>query len=251
MRSVFLTGTARESSLEYLLKNREEIIAVITPRLSDNNHRFEKVIYTAVKFGVPVVPVKKNEVTATLKKIEYDLLISCGFSFVLEREAIENSKYAINSHPTLLPKYRGYRSGPYIIINGETESGVTVHLLTDEMDKGDIIMQSKFNVSPFDTTKSLYFKAREIEGKLLFDSIQLLKTGKINRIKQDETKATTFNILRTPDDSLIDWNKPLKDLYNEIRACDPEDYPAYFFVENQKVCIKLWRPEKSQEKFEL
>jgi hypothetical protein len=42
----------------------------------------------------------------------------------------------------------------------------------------------------------------------------------------------------------MDWNKPLRELYNEIRACDAAGYPAYFFVEGEKVCIKLWRPCK-------
>ena len=54
-------------------------------------------------------------------------------------------------------------SGPYILINGEKESGVTIHKLEEELDKGDIISQKKFEVTPFDTTKSVYRKAREIE----------------------------------------------------------------------------------------
>lgn len=76
--------------------------------------------------------------------------------------------------------------------------------------------------------------------------MQLLKSGKYDRIKQDESKATIYKDIRTPKDSHIDWNKPLKDLYNEIRACDPNDYPAYVLINGEKVYIKMWRSEKEE-----
>jgi len=251
MKIIFMSGGEREKALQYLLRKKENIIAVITPYLTKKNRRFENVIKTAIEFGIPVFPVKKNDVTPTLKKINYDILISCGFSYIIDKKAIEKANFAINVHPTLLPKYRGYRSEPYIIIHGETTTGVTIHLLTDEMDKGDILAQKEFKITPFDTTKSIYRKCREIEPPLLYSVIQQIKSGNVQPYSQDESQSSIYNYIRTPKDSEIDWNKPLRDLYNEIRACDEHDYPAFFYVDGQKVFIKVWRQKKPQKEEDM
>lgn len=244
MRIVFLSGGAREKSLRYLLEKKEQVIAVITPYISKKNNRFKDVILTACEFGVPVYPVRKETLLSVINKLDFEILVSCGFSYIIDKEIINKAKYAINVHPTLLPKYRGFRSGPYIIINGEKETGVTIHFITEEIDKGDILYQESFQISPFDTTKSILRKTQEIEPKALYKTIQMLKNGTFKALPQNESEASTYNYIRTPKDSEIDWNKSLKSLYNEIRACSPTDYPAFFFVEGQKVCIKLWRPDK-------
>ena len=251
MKIIFLSGGAREKALRNLLEKGEKVEAVIVPFIKPTNDRFKNVIYTAVEFGVKVIPVEKENIYKVLKKIDFDLLISCGFPYILNKRVINLAKLAINVHPTLLPKYRGYRSGPYIIINGETESGVTVHLLTEEMDKGDIIFQKRFKVSKFDTTKSLFIKAQKHEVNALYKAIQLIKNNKIKFVVQDESHSSTYNYNRTPKDSEIDPDKSLNDLYDYIRACDPEDYPAFFYVKKEKVFLKLWRNSDNKEEYQI
>lgn len=252
MRVVFMSGGARHLALEYLLNQGVNIVAVITPVPSEKNNRFIDVMHTANKYGVDVYSIGKENVTDTLKGIEYDILLSCGFSYIITQEAINTARImAINVHPTLLPKYRGYRSGPFIIINGEKKSGVTVHLLTTDMDKGDILKQVTFPVTPFDTTKSVFRKAREMEPELIFEVLKEIEAGTYNLTQQNEADATVFNQIRVPKDSFIDINLPLKDLFNLIRACDPEEYPAYFFIEGEKVNIKMWRENKNSNESDL
>ena len=246
MKIIFLSGGAREKALRNLLEKGENVEAVIVPLITKSNDRFKNVIFTAIEFGVKVIPVKKNEIFKALKDIDFDLLISCGFPYILDESVINLAKLAINVHPTLLPKYRGYRSAPYIIMNGEDKSGITIHLLTKEMDKGDIILQESFDVSKFDTTKSLFIKAQEFEVDILFKAIQIIKKGNIKYTVQDESKASEYNYIRTPKDSEIDPNKSLNDLYNYIRACDSDDYPAFFYIKNEKVYIKLWRDNNNK-----
>ena len=174
--------------------------------------------------------------------MEFDVLLSCGFSYILDSKAIKTARLvALNVHPTLLPKYRGFRSGPYIVMNGESQSGVTVHELTEDMDKGAIIKQKAFEISQFDTTKSVFRKAQENEPSLILEVLKDLEKGVLNRLPQDESQATEYSYVRKPEDSLIDVEKPFKELYNFIRACDFDDYPAHFFVNGQKVLIKLTR----------
>jgi methionyl-tRNA formyltransferase len=244
MKIVYLSGGARESALRYLVEHGENVCGVITPFLTESNRRFERVITTAVEYEIPVFQVKREEVEKVLTKLAPDIIVSCGYPYILNKKTISLASYAINVHPTLLPKYRGYRSGAYVLINGEKKTGVTVHFLTEEMDRGDIILQREIDISIFDTLKSVYRKIQKIEPNTLYDAIQLLKSNEFVPLPQNEADATEYLHLRTPKDSEIDPTRPLIDLFNEIRACDPDDYPAFFYVAGQKVCIRLWRPER-------
>jgi methionyl-tRNA formyltransferase len=251
MKVVFLSSGAREKPLEYILKKGIQVAAVLVPILSSKNDRFKNVIMTAVRYGIPVYSVTKHTLKNILSELDFDILVSCGFSIILPKEIIEISKYAINVHPTLLPKYRGYRSGPYILINGEQETGVTIHFINEEMDKGDIIAQRSYKISRFDTLKSLNRKNSVIESELLFDVINQLSQNNFVQIAQEENEACTYSHMRKPEDSLINANERLIDLYNQIRVCDPIDYPAYFYIDNEKVGIKLWRLEKPEDEFDM
>lgn len=246
-----MSGGAREQTLDYLLENKINIVGVITPFPSEINDRFLNVVKIAEQNNIPVEYVNKDNLYSVVNKYHADVLLSCGFSFAIPHEVITSFKYAVNVHPTLLPKYRGYRSGPYILINGEKESGVTVHFLTEEFDKGDIILQEKFDVSAFDTPHSMKRKTDNCEKCVVLRALQMLEKGKFTCKKQDEKLASTYNYMRTPKDSEVDWNQSLKSLYNQIRACDTEKYPAFFYVNGEKVCIKLWRESKSEDEKDM
>lgn len=247
MKVIFLTGGAREGVLQSMIEGGIDVVAVVCPRPSKNNARFLPSILIAHEHGIPVITVDKTNIYEKLVNVDFDVLLSCGFSYVLEERVISLAKnIAVNIHPTLLPKYRGYRSGPYIVINGETKSGVTIHELTVEMDKGDIFLQEEFEVTLFDTTKSVFEKAKELEKEMILVFFRLLANGELKRSKQDERLATTYNAIRTPKDSLLDSSKSLDELYNFIRSCDPENYPAFFYVNGEKVCLKIWRPNNPE-----
>ena len=119
------------------------------------------------------------------------------------------------------------------------------------MDQGDIILQKEFPITSFDTTKSVFRKCLQIEPIVLYEAIQKLKEDSVIRIPQNEADVTEYTYVQTPKDSEIDRNKSLKELYNEIRACDPEDFPTFFYVEGQKVYIKLWRQNKLSEEEDM
>ena len=133
--------------------------------------------------------------------------------------------------------------------NNEKFSGSTVHIIEEEVDKGDIIAQSKVNISPFDTLRSLQKKIYQSEPDLVIKAINNIISG-FEPTKQDQDTSFDYFVPRTPDDSIIDVNKPLIELINDIRACDPDEYPAYFLYHGEKVCLKLWRPEKNNNEEE-
>ena len=185
-----------------------------------------------------------------IKQIKPELLISVGFLFILPPEVLKIPRFSINVHPTLLPKYRGKAAGYYIIRKGERETGVTVHHIDEEVDSGDIIFQERISLDKFDTMKSIMRKTDLVEADLLCRAVIHLKNNTAPRIKQDESQATIFQQNRTPEDSMIDWNLPLRDLYNKIRACDSERFPAFFYVDGEKVCLQMWRQEKLEDEYD-
>ena len=80
-----------------------------------------------------------------------------------------------------------------------------------------------------------------MEASMILEFFNELKTNNLVRTQQDELSATEYNIIRTPKDSELDPSKPLLNLYDFIRSCDSEAYPAFFYIENEKINIKLWR----------
>lgn len=248
---VFLCGGDRLEAIKAVFDAGKDIGYIIVPKQKAILMRVKRVIEFAEANKINVSYLEKDELTDFFNNHNFDVLISLGWPWMISTEIIGSVRHALNVHPTLLPKYRGFRSGAYILINGEKESGVTVHMLTEKMDAGAIICQSAFPLSAFDTPKSLKRKTSMIEGSVLTEAIEKIEKDEVKLVSQNESEATEYNYVRTPDDSFIDWNKPLKDLYNEIRACDPENYPAFFYVNGEKVCIQLYRFDKPEEDFDM
>jgi methionyl-tRNA formyltransferase len=148
-----------------------------------------------------------------------------------------------------LPKYKGLNTGNYILINGESESGVTVHFMDEGIDTGDIILQKSYKLSVFDTAKSLARKSRDFEPDVVLDALVQLKEGTYSTNKQEKIEENYKD--RTPEDSEIDPTKSISEQYDLIRACHPNKYPAFFYVDGEKVLIKLDRAEKPEDEWDM
>ena len=105
--------------------------------------------------------------------------------------------------------------------------------MESKVDAGDIILQSKVKITKFDTLKSLQSKVYKTEPKLILDAIKKLDSGD-PYTKQNENDASIFP-KRTPEDSEIDPNKTILELYDDIRACDPDNFPAFFYLDKKYI----------------
>lgn len=246
MDIVYLTGSKREKCLNKLIQMDENILAIIVPLENKNREKYIKFNEIAKESKIPIHQLARNELFAIVEKYKPDLLISVGYPYIITEKTLKIPKYAINVHPTLLPKYAGALTGAYVLINGESETGVTVHHISKDVDAGDIIIRKKVKLDMFDTVKSIMSKTSKIEPNILYEAVQMLKNGNAPRIPQNRSNVIEYKN-RTPEDSEIDWNKPLKSQYNKIRACDPEKYPAFFYINEEKVYIKLWRKKKIKD----
>lgn len=245
---VLFGGAGREGVIERLVAEGINVRLVLVP--VKQSARLKVSVARLTGLNIHIIEIKTSDLSQVLSAQTECHLLSVGFPFIIPKSIYSRHKIALNIHPTLLPKYRGPTSGAYILINREMESGSTVHFLDEEADKGDIIAQSNVILTPFDTIRSLQRKVYEKEPSLIMSALQRLDLA-IASTPQNEGVSTNFPKKRKPEDSEIDPSKPLVELIDQIRATDPEDFPAFFYYHGQKLCIRLWRDLKPTDEFDL
>lgn len=217
-----------------------EISAVFTHR--DNpqeNIWFDSVAEFTCARGIPTfAPDDVNHPVwiGRIREMAPDFIFSFYYRNLLKGEILSIPKYgAINLHGSLLPKYRGRVPINWAIINGETETGVTLHYMTERADAGDIIDQERIAIAETDTARTLFDKATAAAGVLLRRTLPRLQDGTAARTPQDEAAATKFGG-RKPADGEIDWNRSAREICNLIRAVT-KPYPGAFSFLGDRKCF--------------
>lgn len=127
----------------------------------------------------------------------------------------------IQYHPSLLPKYRGPSSINWPIIKGDTETGLTIFRPSDGLDEGAVIVQVKTPISPDDTLGTVYFNRLFPLGvQAMLEAADLVLAGQHTETAQDESQASYEGWCRAAE-AKIDWAKPIDQVYNVIRGCNP------------------------------
>lgn len=183
------------------------------------------------------------EIARVLLDINADVVISMGWRRILGEKLLTQLQESllINIHPAILPQYKGYHSEPYVIINAEKEHGITAHRLTPGLDEGGIIHQKRFPISNFSTTASIKMQAYDCMPEFVEELLSIIGRNQFEEVPQDAALTKIVAPKRCPGDSEIDPSKPLIELYNMIRACDDKSYPAFFYLDGQKVFISIRR----------
>lgn len=248
---LLLTGADKTGLISKFIEKRHDLVAVFVPTSEKYKSKYEPMLKFCAEKKVQLISGKPNELYNKVKSLDVDLLYSCGYPFKVPRSLISKVRYAINFHPTLLPKHRG-KYLHWIILDGDEESGVTAHFMDENYDTGPIIAQKKHLVSKFETVASLLRKASDLESLLALELMNQIEQGKeLLALRQNEESASNHFGKREPRDSKINPSKTLLELYNEIRVSDPELYPAYFDFEGNRVGIKMFRLNKPDDEFDL
>jgi len=174
-----------------------------------------------------------------LKELKPDLVIVASYGKIIPKEILEIPKYgSLNIHPSLLPKYRGPSPIQTAILNGDKETGVTIILMDEKIDHGEIISNSKFLISNKKTTyQELNKKLAELGVKLLIKTIPKWINKEIKTKPQDHSKATYTKILKR-EDGKIDWSKPGREIERQIRAFNP--WPGTFtFIKHKNKTLRI------------
>jgi UDP-4-amino-4-deoxy-L-arabinose formyltransferase / UDP-glucuronic acid dehydrogenase (UDP-4-keto-hexauronic acid decarboxylating) len=231
------------TGIRALLAHGFDVQAVFThPDDPGENIWFESVAELAAANNIPVhAPENINHPlwVERIRAMGADILFSFYYRHLVAKDILEIPPAGcLNLHGSLLPRYRGRCPVNWVLIHNEKETGVTLHYMTPRPDDGDVIGQWRVAVDDNDTALTLHAKIAVAAGKLLDRCLPQIWENRVERVPQDQSKASYFGG-RSPQDGEIDWNRSASAINNLVRAVT-RPYPgAFSFLGNRK-CI-FWR----------
>ncbi|RQD75412.1 MAG: methionyl-tRNA formyltransferase [Candidatus Syntrophonatronum acetioxidans] len=239
-------GPFGKDCLEVLLEQKENLVGIITVPDDPEGKRPNPVKDLALEKNISVLQpegrsphrLKDPSVVPWVEELKPDLFVLVFVTDFMPLEVINMAtKGGINFHPSLLPKYRGGTAINWAVINGEKETGVTIHYIDEGVDTGDIVLQEKVTIDEDDSVGSLYFnKLYPLGVRLVKEGVALIREGKEERISQEEDKAS-YQPNITKEDVKINWEKPAREVYNLIRGSSPSP-GAHTLFRGDK--LKVW-----------
>ena len=215
--------------LSVLLAQGVKIKLVVTHR--DNpaeNIWFDSVASLAALHDIPVItPDNPNtpEVIEQISALQPDFFFSFYYREMLKTALLSIPKQgALNMHGSLLPKYRGRVPVNWAIIHGETETGSTLHYMTEKPDNGDIVAQQAVPILPDDTALQVFQKVTVAAEMALHAVLPDLLSGRALAVKQDLSLGAYFGG-RKAADGVINWQQSAQEIHNLVRAVAPP-YPG-------------------------
>lgn len=201
----------------------------------------------AQEWNIPVAQpetVRGNEeFFELLRGLAPDLIVVAAYGKILPTEILNiPAKGCINIHASLLPKYRGAAPIQRAILEGETETGVTLMQMGEGMDTGDILASAK--TSTTGKTAGMLFEELSVLGaQLLLENLPMIESNQLSPVPQDHKKATHAPMIYKSD-GLIDFTKPASEIERQIRAMNP--WPiAYTIYDGQP--MKIWQASVEAE----
>lgn len=237
MRVIFMgTGEFAIPALKALHADGYRIIAVITQpdRAKDRKGNIieGELKKTALELGLEVYQFEKIKLHAEeLRRLNPDFMVTASYGQILSREILDIAPI-YNVHASLLPKYRGSAPIQWAIINGESETGVTIMKTEEGLDTGDILSFCKVPIYEGETYGELFDILKVAGAELLSETLIKLKNNQIIPIKQDSACATKCRML-TNDVAKIDWSKSNTEIINLIRGLNPK--PGAFTTVNDNI----------------
>jgi methionyl-tRNA formyltransferase len=217
--------------LQVLLARGVDVALVVTHEDSANeNIWFGSVAQVAAEHGIdtitPADPASP-ELQAKIAAVAPDFIFSFYYRHMLPVSLLSLAKRgAYNMHGSLLPKYRGRVPTNWAVINGETESGATLHEMLAKPDAGAIVAQTPVPILPDDTAAMVFDKTVVAAEQTLWRVLPALLAGEAPRLPNDLAAGSYYGG-RKPEDGRIDWSQPAARVYNLIRAVAPP-YPGAF-----------------------
>jgi len=211
---------------------------------------FDSVRALAERHCIPLLTsdISLPENVARVKALAPDFIVSFYYRNMISREVLEIPRLgALNLHGSFLPQYRGRVPVNWSVINGETETGATLHYMVEKPDAGDIVDQERVPIAFTDTAQDVFLNVTEAAVKIISRAWPLLKSGKAPRTRMNLAKGSYFGG-RKPADGRIDWGKSAVQIYNLVRGVT-HPYPgAFAYLGDLKVIIwSAWPLEGEAE----
>lgn len=246
MRIVFMgTPDFAVPSLAALLGVGHEIVAVVTapdrPAGRGRQPRPSAVKQFAVENNLKVLQpekLKDPDFLQELKDLNPELAVVVAFRMLPEAVWSIPSIGTFNLHASMLPDYRGSAPINWVIMNGETETGLTTFFIDKKIDTGNILLQQPVTIPGHWTAGDLHDVMMEMGADLVVETARQIESGEVEGKPQDHSKYKNPAPKIFPEDCRVDWTRTTRELYNHVRGLSP--YPAaWTTLEGKKVKLFL------------
>lgn len=234
MRIVFMgTPDFAVPSLRKLSEAGHDVVLVVTqpdrPAGRGRALRSPPVKDVAMELGLPLEQhetVNTDEFVGRLQTLSPDVIVVAAFGQILREDILECPALgAINVHASLLPRFRGVAPINWVIMSGETETGVTTMFMAKKVDAGEIILTRKTPIADNETAGELYDRLADLGADLLIETLELVGSGTAPRIAQNPADVTYARKLRKSDGEM-DWSGDAGRVYDHVRGTTP--WPGAF-----------------------
>ena len=228
MRIVYMgTPDIAVPTLRFLAESKHEVVGVLTqpdrPKGRGHHTIPTPVKVAALEYDIPVyqpLSLRKGEDAAaaleTLRQLAPDLIVVLAYGQLLPKEVLELPKYrCINLHASLLPAYRG--AIQWVILNGETKTGVTAQQMAEGLDTGDMLVKKEIAIGAEETAEELYERLSELCVETLSETLEQLEAGTLQGTPQDDAQSSYASRI-TKEMSALDFTRPAAELHNLIRG---------------------------------
>lgn len=236
MRIVFMgTPDIAASCLEALYAAGHDICAVYTRRDKPVGRKQvltpPPVKQVALAHGAPVFQprtLRDGGENANLQALAPDLIVVVAYGCILPQAVLDIPKFGcINLHVSLLPKYRGSAPVQWAVLNGDTETGVSIQQMDAGLDTGDVLVCEKVAIGPEETSGELFDRVTAVGARVLCETLPRIAAGTLTPTPQDHAAATMAPML-TKELAQFRWEESAAHIHNWVRGMNP--WPAAWFV---------------------
>ena len=218
--------------LKILIENTNVVMVVTQPDAFVGRKKIltpSPVKSVALENNIEVfTPNRIKEDYNKILEVNPDIIITCAYGQIIPKILLDLPKYkCVNVHASLLPKYRGGAPIHASIINGDSETGITIMYMDEGMDDGNIIKQESIKILDSDNINTLSEKLSILGAKLLIETLPSIINGSCPNIKQEKDKVTFAYIIKRKDE-IIDFNTTYRNIFNKVRAL----YNRSYFIMN-------------------
>ena len=208
--------------LDGLLMAGVNIVGVLGPKKDHNMYEaFRDYTLSRRLNFIEYDELDEPQLIQKIKDLNVDVAVVCSFNYKVPKSLMEVTKDGfINVHPSMLPKYRGGNPYSRVIMNGETETGVTIHFMDERFDTGDIIAQKPYHIHSKATMGTLFNELNVIGIELLLQVLQAYEVQELPRIKQPQGDFISGRGL-SERDIFINYNRTAEEIERFIRALNP------------------------------
>lgn len=215
-------------SLLRLLRDGYPIAAVVCqPDKPTGRHQVmtaPPVKQSALENGLLVLQpakIRTGEFAEQLRSLNPDMIVTAAYGRILPPDILAIPRLGcLNVHGSLLPDYRGAAPVQWSIIDGRSHSGVTIMMMDEGMDTGDILLQGQIEITETMDAGQLMDALAKLGAELLPEAIEGLLTGRLQPIPQHHEQAT-YAAMINRQTGLIDWNQPARVIHNLVRGTYP------------------------------